>query len=180
MNTADTTRTTYLSCADTAKMVRGALKAAFPGQKFSVRSNTYAGGASINVSYLQAGPDAPKYDEVNAVADAYSGSTFDGMIDLKSYHSTLVTMPGQELPELVHFGADFVFVNVDQTPEYKAALTAQAKALVKTCKQEGPGAQDWDTDENAYLWVTIDGQHMEGPLYSVVRALANPKTYRRY
>lgn len=34
----------YLSCAETAKLVRQALKEAFPGVKFGVRSSTYSGG----------------------------------------------------------------------------------------------------------------------------------------
>lgn len=37
---------TYQSCAETAKLLRQALKESFPGVKFSVRSSTYAGGAS--------------------------------------------------------------------------------------------------------------------------------------
>ena len=43
----------YLTCAETAKLVRSALKAAFPGVKFSVCSSTYSGGASIDT------PSAP-------------------------------------------------------------------------------------------------------------------------
>ena len=39
----------YLTCAETAKLARAALKQAFPGVRFSVRSDTYAGGASIHV-----------------------------------------------------------------------------------------------------------------------------------
>lgn len=34
----------WLSCSDTAKLVREVLKKQFPGTKFSVRSKTYAGG----------------------------------------------------------------------------------------------------------------------------------------
>lgn len=42
----------YLSAADTAKLVRVALKRSFPGTRFSVRSKTYSGGASIDVSWM--------------------------------------------------------------------------------------------------------------------------------
>ena len=41
----------YLTAADTAKLVRKALAKAFPDVKFYVRSDTYAGGASIDVYY---------------------------------------------------------------------------------------------------------------------------------
>ena len=73
----------YLSCAETAKLVRAALKTGFPGVKFSVRSDSYAGGASINVTWT----DGPQAAAVKAVTDSYSGADFDGMIDLKTYNS---------------------------------------------------------------------------------------------
>ena len=93
--------TTYLSCADTAKLVRAALKETFPGVKFSVKSSVYAGGASINVSYT----DGPSASQVEAVAQAFQGAYFDGMTDYKG--SNYNTLDGQA----VRFGADFIFVN---------------------------------------------------------------------
>ncbi len=44
----------YFSAADTAKLVRAALKRSFPGTRFSVRSKTYSAGASIDVSWMDA------------------------------------------------------------------------------------------------------------------------------
>lgn len=93
--------TTYLSCADTAKLVRAALKETFPGVKFSVKSSVYAGGASINVAYT----DGPSAGQVEAVAKAFQGAYFDGMTDYKG--SNYNTLDGQA----VRFGADFIFVN---------------------------------------------------------------------
>lgn len=87
-----------ISCADTAKLVRAALKTAFPGVKFSVKSSTYSGGASIDVNWV----DGPTAQEVDAIAKRFEGATFDGMIDLKEYHTS--TLDG----ERVRFGADFV------------------------------------------------------------------------
>lgn len=69
----------YLSAADTAKLVRVALKRGFPGTRFSVRTNTYAGGASIDVDWV----DGPAYKLVEGVARQFAGSRFDGMIDMK-------------------------------------------------------------------------------------------------
>ena len=70
--------TQYLSCAETAKLVRGALKAAFPGVKFSVKSSVYSGGASISVKWV----DGPRQRDVERVAGQYAGGRFDGMIDM--------------------------------------------------------------------------------------------------
>lgn len=79
---------TYLSCAETAKLVRAALKKAFPGVKFSVRSDTYAGGASIRVGWT----DGPSSKAVEAVTNAYAGGGFDGMIDM-AYNKDSWLMP---------------------------------------------------------------------------------------
>lgn len=91
----------YVSCADTAKLVRAALKENFPGQKFSVKSKTYSGGASITVHWMDGAPEK----SVAAVVKAFEGASFDGMIDLKSYHKSELN------GELVHFGADFIFTD---------------------------------------------------------------------
>lgn len=93
--------TKYLSCAETAKLVRTALKEAFPGVKFSVKSSTYAGGASINVAYT----DGPSASQVEGITGAFQGSYFDGMTDYKG--SNYNSLDGQP----VRFGADFIFVN---------------------------------------------------------------------
>jgi hypothetical protein len=96
------TQTTYISCADTAKLIRAKLKEAFPGTRFSVRSNVYSGGASINIGWTE---DTPKHDEVKAVSDPFEGATFDGMQDLKSYKEAT-----DEHGNRIHYGADYVFL----------------------------------------------------------------------
>lgn len=108
--------TDYVTVKDTAIEVRKALKAAFPGVKFSVRSNSYAGGASINVNYV----DGPAESAVEDVAKQFEGASFDGMIDLKSYHSS--EFEGRT----VHWGADYVFVR----REFSQAVQDEAKAFV--------------------------------------------------
>lgn len=89
----------YLSCADTAKLVRQALKEAFPGIKFSVRSSIYSGGASIRVGWI----DGPNAAQVEAVAKVFEGAYFDGMQDYKGSLSALVD------GVVTSFGADYIF-----------------------------------------------------------------------
>jgi len=117
---------TYLSVAETAKLVRAALKTAFPGVKFSVRSHGYAGGASIDVRWT----DGPHEADVSAVVKAYEGASFDPMIDLKSYHDAMIWRDGAAMPEVVSFGADYVFTHRDLSPEYAAALEALAAKVI--------------------------------------------------
>lgn len=89
----------YLSCAETAKLLRQALKETFPRIKFSVRSSVYAGGASIRVGWL----NGPSADQVKKVTGPFAGSYFDGMIDYKG--SRYATLDGKP----TRFGADFIF-----------------------------------------------------------------------
>jgi hypothetical protein len=72
----------YLSCAETAKLVRQTLKRAFPTTKFSVRSDEYSMGASIRVRWT----DGASLEAVENIAHEFNGTGFDGMIDLKYYH----------------------------------------------------------------------------------------------
>jgi hypothetical protein len=91
----------YLSCAETAKMIRSVLKESFPGVKFSVVSSTYSMGASITIKYN----DGPNADAVKAAVGIFEGSYFDGMQDYKGQRYAAID--GQEMS----FGADYVFVN---------------------------------------------------------------------
>ena len=93
----------YISVTDTAKLIREALKHSFPTQAFSVRSKSYSGGASVTVYWT----DGPRTKRVDAIIGAFAGCTFDGMIDLKEYHDTVVVGPNG--PRRVHYGANFVF-----------------------------------------------------------------------
>jgi hypothetical protein len=122
-------QTRYLTCAETAKLIRKALAADFPGQKFHVRSSVYSGGASIRVVWR----NGPTVAQVRQVTDTYAGGGFDGMIDLAYNVTSWLTPDGragvahspgttasrgsvpefsQPIPsgaEIVHFGADYVF-----------------------------------------------------------------------
>ena len=124
------TETKYLTVAETAKLVRLELAKHFPSQKFSVRSSSYSGGASINISWT----DGVRTAEVEPIVKGFEGASFDGMNDLKSYTDCWLlpdgsaqlakrpesyggSIPGYESSsphpdaELVQFGANFVFCN---------------------------------------------------------------------
>jgi hypothetical protein len=120
----------YISCAETAKHLRAALAKEFPGIKFSVRSKTYSGGASITVCWTD-GPLSPKVKEVCC---RFEGADFDGMQDLKSY----VTQTFEGRP--VHFGADFIFTNRRISNE--EAQVAEAAAWLR--EHYRPSPNDWE------------------------------------
>ena len=101
-------------------MIRQALKATWPGCKFAVKCDRYSGGSSLDVNWQDGPPDAA----VQAVIGQYHGATFDGMIDLKSYHETTVATPTGL--KQVHYGNDYLFLH----RECSVALLTQAAGLM--------------------------------------------------
>ncbi len=95
---------TFFSCAETAKLVRTALKEAFPGVRFSMHSDVRANSADISVTYL----GGPSREEVENVTKLYEGAICDTDLN-KSWK--YATFNGQH----VHFGADIVAVYRDDT-----------------------------------------------------------------
>ena len=68
----------WVPAKEAARLVRAVLKTQFPETKFSVRTDTYSGGSSVHVRYT----DGPAWRDVDAALKPFSGSGFDGMIDL--------------------------------------------------------------------------------------------------
>jgi hypothetical protein len=122
----------HLTAAETAKLIRPVLAKQFPGVKFSIRSRTYAGGASIDINWT----DGPRAKMVDRIVKGFEGASFDSMNDLKSdCESWLLpdgtaklaarpesyggSVPGyiSDAPHpkarLVSFMADFVFTHRD-------------------------------------------------------------------
>ncbi|MEE8137752.1 MAG: LPD29 domain-containing protein [Thermoanaerobaculia bacterium] len=117
-----TETTTYLSCADTAKLVRQALKKAFPTITFRVRSSTYSMGASIRIHWV----DGPTTTQVDAVVEHLRGADFNSMEDIKEYRQP-IEIDGQS----VRPGADFIFTERSHSESF------YARALSAACKKWG-------------------------------------------
>lgn len=161
VNELSTPERQFLTCADTAKLLRARLKREWPAVKFSVRSKTYSGGASIDVNWT----DGPTDQQVDAITSTYSGARFDGMIDMASYVQhwleedgtvTLAHDGGTEgsrgsRPErfgsrrsagavLVHLGADYVFTYRALSAAWIDACSAHAEHNGRTRGGEQCGA----------------------------------------
>lgn len=151
MSTISPSGTEHLSCAETATLVRGALKQAFPSVKFSVRSKTYSGGASINVEWT----DGPKPSDVERITNLYTGASFDGMIDLKSYHdSILVDESGN--PRVVSFGSDYIFTRRNVSEEWELEIYAEFSRVLGREIQSPRLTGNWD-DPSVPLAIDRDG-----------------------
>ena len=87
------------SVTETAKLIRQALREAFPRTKFSIRSKSYSGGASIYVRWM----DGPTEQQVRPILNAFEGAYFDGMQDMKIFCEQ-----SEFRGERVRFCVDFV------------------------------------------------------------------------
>lgn len=140
----------YLSCADTAKIIRCDLKKKFPNQKFSVRSDVYSMGASIDVRW----ENGVSLKAVEEVVKKYESSGFDGSIDLKYGKTHYLTKEGEiilgysmgtqenagyapsfrePMPEgarEVHLGADFIFCERKITEELQDRIAREMAILM--------------------------------------------------
>ncbi|MCG2807668.1 MAG: hypothetical protein L6413_05300 [Coriobacteriia bacterium] len=118
----------YVNLKETNSLIRGELKR-FGAAKFSVRGSSYSGGASTDISWV----DGPPEDEVKAAARKFAGASFDGMTDMKSYHSA-PDFDAAGVPVSTHYAADFVFTR----REFSEETTRDATAfLVQAFAAEG-------------------------------------------
>ena len=113
--------TNYISTTDTAKLIRAALKAAFPGVKFSVNSDKYAGGSSIRVKYT----DGPELAKVEVVAKEFVGSVRD--YDADCNITRAVEIDGVRTV----YGPDYVFVSQQVSPARQAAINAALRSMTQ-------------------------------------------------
>ena len=134
----------FLTTANTSKLIRKALKGAFPGVKFSVRSKSYSGGSSARVWWT----DGPTTVEVDHVVGRFAGATFDGMTDCKNY------VEGEYGGRPVMFGPDFVFTSRSNTEEALRAALGTLYAYHNIDEEEFPKPEVVTTAHGA---VSLEG-----------------------
>lgn len=136
--------TEYISTKETAKLVRQALKSAFPGVKFSVRMSTGTASAWMNVSYS----DGPREEDVRAITARYEGRTFNSMTDgYDDAGTALVAFEGEELPREVRYSCDGINTHRD----YTAAGYRVAQHLIST-----------ESDRKDLVLFTPEGEALSG------------------
>lgn len=75
--------------AKAAKSIRNDLKKEFPLIKFQVRSETFSGGDSVGVEWI----NGPNYDQVNKIIKKYEYGHFDAMFDSYEYSNSRKDIP---------------------------------------------------------------------------------------
>lgn len=121
------------TAAYVAKIIRAELKATFPTTKFSVTSETYTGGNSINIRYAK-GSTAPDVEVVQRIVDKFKAGHFDGMTD--SYEFTnntkaptvMYIFASTYYPAPVREAVDNYLSRSASPEEWRAALDAELTA----------------------------------------------------
>ena len=72
-----------------AAAIRKELKTAFPKTVFRVTSRSFAGGDSVDISWV----DGPVLDNVRKITDKYQYGRFDGMIDMYECTNSRTDIP---------------------------------------------------------------------------------------
>lgn len=139
--------TKHITPTETAKLIRKALKESFPGVKFSVKTNKYSGGSSIDVSWI----DGPNTKQVEEITNKFNGAYFCGMTDYKGYNSYMMS------GESVSFGADYIFTNRTYSDNMvKNAINAtfaKYKDNYESADIKKPTVEQW---RSGALWNVID------------------------
>lgn len=161
----------FLSCAETAKLVRKELKKQLPSFKFSVKSSNYAGGASVDITWDNGLPQS----EVKKVVDKFSGAWYDGMIDLKNYNYHWLMPDGSvllahsegtesdittEKPKgaiAVQFGADYIICNRHLTEDIQRRIAEDISKL-GGLRFDGNMGASFDYDDRWFDWWIFCGR----------------------
>jgi hypothetical protein len=116
--------------ARAAKMIRAELRAAFPGVTFRVRSDSFAGGNSVDVSWT----DGPLTDAVNAIVKKYQYGNFNGMEDIYEYSNSR-----NDIPQ-----AKYVQTHRAMSPETRERIRKDLEAQWGISFENEHSAEVWD------------------------------------
>ena len=101
----------------TAKMIKQRLTALYPRVKFSVTSDTFSMGDSVDIKWT----DGPRREDVETITKRYQYGSFDGMTD--SYNYTRIDS------SLGCDGAKYVHCSRNISPERMVMLEVKLKEL---------------------------------------------------
>ena len=109
----------WINTVETAKIIRAALKQAFPRGKFSVRSSQYSIGSHVSIGWI----DGPTAKAVEAITDKFYGTGFDGMTDSTTHHDSIYK------GEAVHFAGSRPSCSREISPKFEAESDKAWEAL---------------------------------------------------
>lgn len=126
----------WVEAAELAKWMRSDLKRSFPSVTFRVRSKSYSGGSSVNVSWI----DGPTTAQVERIIGVYERRTFDGQTDSTGNRGEFQLPSGETVK-----ASSFVFCN----RELSAA--ARERLIAAYSSRFGSPVNDFDCGYHNFL-----------------------------
>lgn len=111
---------TRLPAADSNRLMKKALKVAFPGTKFSCRMSRGTGYGNVHVDWT----DGPTVEQVQEVTRRFEGQGFDGMTDSSYHKPTAIEVAGATFES----GLSLILLSRSYGAESFARATAELRA----------------------------------------------------
>lgn len=127
---------------ETAKLIRKALKAAFPTTKFSVRISRSGGSTWINWT------DGPTSDAVRAVTAEFESEGFDGMTDSRTYADPVLYLAEDGSFVRHDYNSGLILEQRDFSPGLKDYL-----AGICNLYDGGQKVDGWRLDQEVYRFI---------------------------
>jgi hypothetical protein len=145
MHAIETTR--YLSAAETAKLIRAELKAAFPGAKIRVRLSR---GNATYVSWT----DGPTVRDVQAITHEFESQTFNSSEDMRES-----TNAGQLLsnPDGTVVVVKYMSGLILETRSYSPEVWAEAMSRASRIRDGRTGEPISQMDAETFAWRELVG-----------------------
>lgn len=145
-------------CVVAARNMRTLLKAAYPGVKFSVKTQQYSGGNNITVHWT----DGPTDEAVGAIVNQFKHGSFNGMDDGYEFSR-------DPFPELFG-GCYYTHAHRDESPELIERALVQHFPNAET----RPSVQDWQNRRGLFDFRNVyTGREAEAYAAEFRRTLAS-------
>lgn len=140
--------------AGTAQLIREALKAAFPGVKFSVTSDSFANGTSVDIRYT----DGPSRKQVEQVYAPFIMGHYNSQEELYEYNRepTKVDSTGNLLR--LSYGAKYISEHRSYSPAYGFFLNALDLRQAPSLAEQFAAFEKWHSAQR-YAMQTSWGEN---------------------
>lgn len=147
------------TAANCAAAIREELKTSFAGVKFSVTSENFSMGNSVNIKWI----DGPTEDEVKTITGKYQYGHFNGMEDIYEYSNSREDIPQTK----------YVTESRNLSEANKATIEAAALEIWK--------GDDWDTKNHRQRQVRELFNNTSLPLGAVITGIQyNETNYKHF
>lgn len=148
------------SVAGTAQLIREALKEAFPGVKFSVVSDSFANGTSVDIRYQ----DGPSRKQVEQVYAPFVSGRYNSQEDMHEYHREPTTVDSTGKLLRLSYGAKYIHEHRSYSPAYGFFLNALDLRQAPTLAEQFAAFHQWHSSQR-YAMQTSWGEN--GGTYTV-------------